>query len=342
MSIHPVALLRVEAMNDHDAFNKDLKDLGFSDLYLEPDGSAWFKRSPSDRQRHAIAPTRIREVETLRRELQVHRTGFDFRQEWMGVDLRVQRVDTVNGDLYVCRRLLPRPIPFEQLGYPAKLQDALLSDGFSKGGLILFTGGTGDGKSMSQASWLIARLRRYGGTACTIENPVEMVLQGQHANGEVVGTCYQTEVQTEAEYGTALQRLLRAAPNVIMLGEIRSKEAAAQAVLAGMSGHIVTSTLHGNDVLSTLERLKNMVRGSGLDESLIGEALAAVVHQTLSTVRFGSTERHTLNVEPLIVAGSTSDTAIRSNLRKGDFAQLSSEILRQKRVISMASDTGRL
>ncbi|MCW3587384.1 ATPase, T2SS/T4P/T4SS family [Burkholderia cenocepacia] len=318
-----------------------MKDQKFSDLYLEPNGPAWFKRSPSDRQRNAIAADRLREVETLRRELQKHRTGADFRQEWMGVDFRVQRIETIQGDLYVCRWLEPSPIPFSELGYPEKLQDALLSDTIAKG-LVLFTGGNGDGKSMSQASWLVERLTRFGGAACTIENPIEILLQGQYTNGRVVGTLYQTEVQSEADYGAAIHRLLRAAPDIIMLGEIRTKEAAAQALLASLSGRIVSATLHGNDVQTSLERLKNLVRGSGLDETLIGDSLSAVIHQSLSTVKFGASIRHSLHAEPLIVAGSTSETAIRNTLRRGEFAQLSSEVQRQKRVINHATDGGRI
>jgi type II secretory ATPase GspE/PulE/Tfp pilus assembly ATPase PilB-like protein len=314
--------------------HRDLKDLPFSDLYLEPDGEAWFKVSPADRLRRAIEPEGQREVSALRRELAQHRTGIDFRQEWMGVSLRTTRLETVSGDLFVCRRLLNEPIPFEQLGIPARLQDALLSESLMKGGLNLFTGGTGAGKSMSQSAWVVARLKRFGGTAVTIEKPIEMVLQGVYKNGDVVGTLYQTEVQSEADIGPAINNLLRAAPTIIMLGEIRTRDAAAEAVLAGMSGHIVTATLHGNDVVSSLERLKNMVRKAGLDESLIGESLSAVVHQSRSSVKFGTTEKTVLAVEPLIISGSISETAIRNNLRVGEYAQLSSEIVRQKRVVN--------
>lgn len=313
--------------------HKDLKDLPFSDLYLEPDGDAWFKISPTDRLRREIEPEGQRELHALRRELTQHRTGIDFRQEWMGVSLRTTRLETVSGDLYVCRRLLDEPIPFEMLGIPVRLQDALLSESFMKGGLNLFTGGTAAGKSMSQSAWVVARLKRFGGTAVTIEKPIEMMLQGVYKNGSVVGTLYQTEVQSEADIGPAINNLLRAAPTIIMLGEIRTKDAAAEAVLAGMSGHIVTATLHGNDVISSLERLKNMVRKAGLDESLIGDSLSAVVHQSKSSVKFGTTEKTVLSVEPLIISGSISETAIRNNLRVAEYAQLSSEIVRQKTVI---------
>jgi len=329
-------------INDDETLELSLKALPFSDLYLEPDGEAWFKNSPNDRERHSLVRPSREEALELRHQLQEHRTGLDFRADWKGMGLRVQRIETLDGDVYICRRLLDRPIPFERIGYPRRLQEQLLADNFSKGGLVLWTGATGDGKSMSQASWLIGRLRKFGGTACTVENPVEIMLQGRHGSGAVMGTCYQTEVQTDGEFGVAIHRLLRAAPNMIMLGEIRTREAAAQAVLAGTSGHLVSSTLHANDVQTALERMKNMVRESGLDVSFLGDALSAILHQSMSTVTYMGRQRRVLKVTPLIVSGSANETGIRSNLRKGDFSQLSSEIERQRRIVSAEGDAGRI
>ncbi|WP_206956342.1 ATPase, T2SS/T4P/T4SS family [Trinickia acidisoli] len=318
-----------------------LKALPFSDLYLEPDG-AWFKNSPSDRERRVLDQRSLDESLSLRRRLQEHRTGLDFRAEWEGIGLRVQRIETLEGDVYICRRLLDRPIEYGKLGYPPRLLEALLSEAFSRGGLVLWTGATGDGKSMSQASWMIERLRRYGGTACTIENPVEIVLQGRHGSGTVVGTCYQTEVQNDSDFGPTIHRLLRAAPNLIMLGEIRTREAAAQAVLAGTSGHLVSSTLHANDVQTALERMKNMVRESGLEQGFMADALSAVIHQSMRITNYGGVERRILTVTPLVVASATNETAIRATLRKGDFSQLSSEIDRQRRIAAALTESGRL
>ncbi|RKP47564.1 ATPase, T2SS/T4P/T4SS family [Trinickia fusca] len=318
-----------------------LKDLPFSDLYLEPDG-AWFKTSPSDKERRSLVDLSLDESLALRRRLQEHRTGLDFRADWEGIGLRVQRIETLEGDVYICRRLLDRPIEYSRLGYPPRLLDAMLSDAFAKGGLVLWTGATGDGKSMSQASWMLERLKRFGGTACTVENPVEIVLQGRHGSGSVVGTCYQTEVHNDSEFGTTIHRLLRAAPNLIMLGEIRTREAAAQAVLAGTSGHLVSSTLHANDVQTALERMKNMVRESGLDVSFLADALCAVIHQSMRMASYGGSERRVITVTPLVIAGATNETAIRATLRKGDFSQLSSEIDRQRRIVSATVESGRI
>lgn len=315
-----------------------LVGLAFSDLYLEPDSQAWFKRSPDDRERHVVQGDTLEETLALRKRLQEHNTGRDFRVDWESIRLRVQRIETVDGDVYVCRRLLDQPIAFAELGYPPKLMKALLSDEFTKGGLVLFTGPAGAGKSTSLASWLAARLATFGGTACTIENPVEVTLHGRHGTGDVVGTCYQTQVREDAEFGPSIQRILRAAPNMIFIGEIRGKDAAAQAVLAGTSGHLVTSTLHANNVQAGLERLKTMLAESGLDAGFLADAVAAVLYQTMTTTRIGGTQRKRVVVTPLIVAGAQNETAIRAHLRSGDFSQLVSEIERQRRVMVQSGE----
>lgn len=310
-----------------------LKDAKFSDLYIEPNGYAWFKSSRNDRTRHPIDDHQKREVASLLKELNNQRDREYFRQEWMGVDFRVQRIDVSDGDLFVCRWLESSPIDFYDLGYKRKLADALMSPSIEKGGLILFTGGNADGKSMSQASWIVERAAKHGGTYWTVENPIEIVLKRRYGNGALSGNVYQSEVRSEEEYGDMIFKLLRAAPDVIALGEIRSKAAAAQALLAALSGRIVLANLHGNSVLTSLIRLKNLVSGTGFDDSMIGDALAVVVHQSLSSVQVGQMRRYALNAYPLVVSGATTEDGIRSILRIGDFAQLSSEIKRQKNVV---------
>ncbi|MEX3917920.1 ATPase, T2SS/T4P/T4SS family [Paraburkholderia sp. BR10872] len=315
---------------------KTIAGLTFSDLYLEPNG-AWFKASPRDRERRALSSHLADEALELRKELQQQKGALAFRAHWSGIDLRINRLVTLEGDVYICRRLHD-PIAFADIGYPERLRKAMLTDAFSRGGLVLFTGATGDGKSMSLASWLIERLKVFGGTACTIENPIEMILQRQyHGEKNVTGTCYQSEVRSDDEFGPMIIHLMRAAPTMIMLGEIRESKAAREAVLAGTSGHLVGSTLHANDLPTALERMKNMTREAGLDASFLADSLCAVFHQNMSVNRFGDEERRTVNVSPLIISGATNEEMIRANLREGDFSLLASEMQRQRRI---ADSTG--
>jgi Tfp pilus assembly pilus retraction ATPase PilT len=311
-----------------------LAELSFSDMYLEPDNSGvWFREGPDSPDRYILTGDTLLEAESMRERLQSHQTGLDFRTTWDGRRFRVQRIQTVQGDMYICRQLLDTIIPFsnEGLGYPQALVDALNHREFLRNGLILWTGGTGDGKTTAQGSWMSSRLSLFGGTAYTVENPIELLLHGRHGKGDTIGNCYQTEVHDDVEFGPAVRRLMRAAPNIIMLGEIRSTDAAAQAVLAGTSGHVVSSTLHANSVVSGLERMKNMLVEAGIGASFMADALGAIIHQKMSARRRNGVLMRAVTVQPLLVNGPNS-TSIRSHLRSGDYSQLVTEIERQARL----------
>ncbi|WP_321935268.1 ATPase, T2SS/T4P/T4SS family [Paraburkholderia sp. J8-2] len=322
----------------------DVSALKFSDLYLEPGDIAWFKRNARDKQRNVVPVNLLASVTELRSNLSGHPTGFDFRANWEDVEIRVQRLETLDGDVFVCRRLLPRPIAFNVLGYPPRLQEALLSPVFSKGGLLVFAGASSEGKSMSLASWLVARMRKFGGTACTIENPIEIRLQGQYSSddGKVIGTCYQNPAENDAQFGPLIVRMLRAAPNIMMLGEIRTRDAAAEAILAAASGHLVGITIHAKSVAAALERLHNMVSDSGIDTGMLADALCGIIHQEMDVaVDANGQDKVSLRVSPLIVAGATNETSSRNHVRSGKFTALASEIERQRNISSGLAEMSR-
>lgn len=309
-----------------------LAELEFSDLYLEPDGSAWAKQSVDNRGRTVLDDGLLEQSLLLRERLQEHKTGIDFSTNWDGIRLRVQRIETVDGDVFVCRKLHNHILNISKIGYPQKLVDALMNEqSFSRGGVVLFTGSTGAGKSTSLASWVSSRLRTYGGTCWTVENPIEMSLSGRYAGEGVVGTCYQTEVREESEIKELIQRFLRAAPTMIMVGEIRSSDAASQTVFAGTSGTLACATFHANDISSALQRMKGLL--SPTDMSAFADSLGAIIHQSIHTKAIGGIEKKFFNVSPLIIDGSRNSTAIRGHLRSGDFSMLVSEIERQRNIL---------
>jgi type IV pilus assembly protein PilB len=138
-------------------------------------------------------------------------------------------------------------------------------------GIILVTGPTGSGKSTT----LYAALNRLGEkkiNRVTVEDPVEKVLPGV------------TQVQVNAKSGltfaAALRSILRQDPDVVMIGEMRDEETADIGVRAAITGHLVLSTLHTNDCVSVIYRLKNM----GIPFYMIAAALTGVVAQRLVKV----------------------------------------------------------
>jgi len=311
-----------------------LARLPFSDLYLEPSGSAWFKTFSRDPVRHEVTGAALADALDLRANLDKGVQKLDFRVTYQGVPMRGARLDTAQGALYVCRRHQEGAIEFESLGYGHRLETALLSSELCGGGLVLLTGGTSSGKTVGATALLVAFLKLYGGCAYTIENPIEVDIEGEYeGEGGVIGTCYQTEVDDDAQFAFEIRRRLRGAPNVLMIGELRTAEAVAQAFLAATSGVLVIATYHTDDQLTGLQRLSSMLRDAGYDAGLFASGLAAVVHQRLSARWQDDVLIRELDVSPLVIKGAEDERGLRSQLHGTDFRQMISEIDRQRRVL---------
>jgi type IV pilus assembly protein PilB len=167
------------------------------------------------------------------------------------VDFRVSTLPTLFGEKTVMRILdaTQAQMGIDALGYDAD-QKALLMDAIQRPyGMVLVTGPTGSGKTVSLYSCLNV-LNKPGINISTAEDPAEINLPGVN----------QVNVNEKAglTFAAALKSFLRQDPDVIMVGEIRDLETADIAIKAAQTGHMVFSTLHTNDAPSTLTRLMNM------------------------------------------------------------------------------------
>lgn len=146
-------------------------------------------------------------------------------------------------------RSIKTEIPnFSELGLPPVLPQLVMQ----KRGLILFVGGTGSGKSTSLASLIDYRNSNSAGHIITIEDPVEFV----HRHKKSIVNQREVGVDTEC-YEDALQNTLRQAPDVILIGEIRSRETMEHALAFAETGHLCLSTLHANNANQALDRIIN-------------------------------------------------------------------------------------
>lgn len=153
------------------------------------------------------------------------------------------------GELGIVARNIKTEIPdAASLGLPPVLEELIMS----KRGIILFVGGTGSGKSTSLAALIDHRNKNSDGHIITIEDPVEFVHphQGCIVNQREVG------VDTNS-YEEALKNTLRQAPDVILIGEIRSQETMEHALAFAETGHLCLSTLHANNANQALDRIIN-------------------------------------------------------------------------------------
>jgi len=167
------------------------------------------------------------------------------------IDFRVSTLPTLFGEKIVIRILDPSSakLGIEALGYEKIEKDRLLQAVHRPYGMILVTGPTGSGKTVSLYTCLNI-MNQPGVNISTVEDPAEINLPGVN----------QVNVNDKAglTFAAALKSFLRQDPDVIMVGEIRDRETAEIAIKAAQTGHLVLSTLHTNDAPTTLTRLMNM------------------------------------------------------------------------------------
>lgn len=186
------------------------------------------------------------------------------------VDLRISTLPTIYGEKIVMRILDLgsamtdiNKLSLNKLNYERfmKLIDR-------PNGIILITGPTGSGKSTTLYAAL-NHLNREDTNIITVEDPVEYQLEGIN----------QVQVNTNVgmTFAKGLRAILRQDPNIIMVGEIRDQETAEIAIRSSLTGHLVLSTIHTNDAISTITRLTDM----GIEPFLVASSLAGVVSQRL-------------------------------------------------------------
>lgn len=189
----------------------------------------------------------------------------------LGLDMRVSTLPCVGGEKVVIR-LLPAKNPFSNLsdlGFSDRTLTVYQSWLRQPQGMIIFTGPTGSGKTSTLYTSLLSVATEQVNVV-TVEDPVEYVLKG----------ITQTQVHERAgmTFAAGLRAILRQDPDIIMLGEIRDRETADTAVRAALTGHLVLTTLHTNDALGAIPRLKDI----GPDPGLISDALLGIVAQRLA------------------------------------------------------------
>lgn len=186
------------------------------------------------------------------------------------VDVRVSTSPIAHGESIVLR-LLGRtevPLDLDRLGLPEaalrRLEEALARPH----GIILLTGPTGSGKTTTLYA-AINRLRRPEVKILTVEDPVEVLLEGVNQ--------VQVRPEIDLSYAATLRAFLRQDPDILMIGEIRDLETAEIALRAALTGHLVLSTLHTNSALGAFTRLADM----GIEPYLAASTVVATIAQRL-------------------------------------------------------------
>jgi type IV pilus assembly protein PilB len=261
----------------------DAVDRGSSDIHFEPQEEEMRVRYRVDGVLHeaAIIPASIVPAVTSRikiladLDIAERRVPQDGRVTTMvsekSIDLRVATLPAQYGENVVMRILDSSKalIGMEQLGMlPQALERFTKAFGQSHGA-VLVTGPTGSGKSTSLYAALNV-LNTVEQNIITIEDPVEYQLEGL--------TQVQVNKRAGLTFAAGLRSMMRADPDVIMVGEIRDRETAQIAIESALTGHLVLSTLHTNDAPGAITRLIEM----GIEPFLVGSAVDCVVAQRLA------------------------------------------------------------
>lgn len=203
-----------------------------------------------------------------------HRIPLDGRSEVrvkeITIDLRISTLPTVYGEKVVVRLLdkSTQRLSKENIGLKGEdleKYNALLAH---HAGVVLIVGPTGSGKSSTMYT-MIGELNREDVNLVTLEDPVEYNIEGVN----------QVQINEKAgmTFANGLRAILRQDPDIIAVGEIRDGETAEIAMRAALTGHLVLSTVHTNDAITTLDRLENI----GVDEYLTVSALQGIISQRL-------------------------------------------------------------
>jgi type IV pilus assembly protein PilB len=255
---------------------------GASDVHIEPgeddsrlryriDGILEEKRK-LPKEMHDSVVARIKILSKMKiDEKRVPQDGrFKVQVGKIQTDLRVSTLPTINGEKVVIRLLKEegQVFTYKDLGMRGLTLQRFEEVSLKPNGMILVTGPTGSGKTVTLASAL-SKLNTVRVNVITLEDPVEIRVPGVNH--------VQVNPQAGLTFSMGLRSFLRQDPNIIMVGEIRDGETAELAVHAALTGHLVLSTLHTNSAAGAMPRLLDM----GVENFLLASTLNAVLAQRL-------------------------------------------------------------
>ena len=284
---------QIEVMKQHSKESVDIKSLvelliedaiedGVSDIHISPekdilnvfyrlDGVLKHYHSlPSEFQKMIVSRLKIMSNLNIAEKELPQDGQIEYSYHKMNYRLRVSTINTAYGENIVMRLLKNSAanLQLENLGLSTKNQKLLRKLFSQANGLILVTGPTGSGKTTTLYS-LLKEIDSLAKNIITVEDPIEYQ----------VPFIKQTQINTKAGYtfSTALRAFMRQDPDVMLVGEVRDEETAELALRASITGHLVLTTLHTNDAVGAIARLKDL----GIPNYLVGSATLAILAQRL-------------------------------------------------------------
>jgi len=211
------------------------------------------------------------------------------------------------GNVAMVLRYITAELPtLDELGMPEQMKELVML----RRGLILMVGATGSGKSTTLAAMVNYRNMKTSSHIITIEDPIEFL----HPNKQSIVNQREVGLDTKS-YSRALKSAMRAAPDVLLIGEIRDRESMQSAIDMAGTGHLVLATLHSNNAPETLDRIINLFPQEQHSQVFmdLGHYLRAIISQRLVRARTGKRIAavelmlNTPHIKDLILKGEISE-----------------------------------
>ncbi|MBU3664522.1 MAG: type II/IV secretion system protein [Chthoniobacterales bacterium] len=290
-------------------FLEKAQEMRASDIHLEPveEGFRVRFRIDGELEQYKMLPPSLQGAVVSRLKIMTETMSIDEKRmpqdgriqcqvRGKPLDLRVSTIPTSQGESIVMRLLdqSTLSIKLPDLGFMSDDQEYFRSLIKLADGIILVTGPTGSGKTTTLYACL-SEINNESRKIITVEDPIEYVMPGVN----------QVHVKSDIgmTFARALRSILRQAPNIIMIGEIRDLETAGIAINASLTGHLVLSTLHTNDAPSAVARLIDI----GVKPYLVSSAVRAVMAQRLCRKLCSCKEPATLTEDEIATLHIDSD-----------------------------------
>ena len=329
---------------------KKLSDFEFADLFMVGD-NAFFKGvlgygvgvMPVPKEcdlknlKRYIAEEFVKRANT-RQEDGIRHIPICLKIEYENIRFRVADMrDVEEQEAWFLRRLPTEMSTLSKIGFPENFIDWVMEKEQNKG-IILITGNQSSGKTTLASTLLAERLNAHGGHAVTFEFPAEMPLNGGHGER---GYCVQSEINGEVALANSIERSYRyGSPNIVYIGEIRTKHAATEVLRLALSSsqQLIIATLHGQDIVSALERLiiwATEIEGVNASKNL-ADSLLAVFHTELEI----TDEEKILHIPEFLLApfDKEESMSIRAKIRDEKLIQLKENINSQRNRVKLTEN----
>jgi len=267
-------------------------------------------------------------VGKLIEECEEHNGKIDFNINYVGSPFRCHRIESYDGVIIQLRRFTSVAPKLEELGLPKRFTSIASSEKLNSG-LVIVGGAHGNGKSTTLAGFVLNRLNKFGGLCLTIEDPIEFPLHGKHGKGY----CIQTNAESDgfdsggSPFAKGIKGAMRSYPvsqnGILMLGEVRDAETAAEACRASVNGLLVCCSIHANSPYDILHRIEALAaRAIDVEEvrTLLAAGFKMLIHQKL---RRGQLSSLTL----------TTNQSVSSKLSEGKYKNLSTEVEKENNLL---------